>query len=791
MERQPVRVIVYAWGKRYVDRLLNYAVPSLLAPGNLPILVKCFDCTLVFVTEKNLFGYVSAHPLIRRVESFCPVRLVSLDDLVGEPWQYGISLAYALFRGFSDLGSAMTETYLLFLNADFILADGCYEHLIPYMKRGDSVLLSPSYCTVAEEVEPILDAIRADAEGALAIPPRRLARMIIDYRHNTFRAKTISQRSVHFEYMDQAYWQIDEGTIIGHQMPISMIAMRPEKALNEINTFWDWGIIYEFCPSRKLTVLGDSDEFLILELRSEETHLDLVRLGPTTPIAAAARMGAYLTRYQLDNSRFPLTLHAKSVPNDIDGPRSELRAFLDGVLKSYGTGRLPDHRNHPQWIYHKLHLARSLEIKRLKQQLKRLDYEHETERARVLRLRDSTQRLVDADMILPYLGERPQLNLSFLEEFVPEEFVPEEFAPEEFAPEEFASKEFAPEEFATRETVADKTGDDPSSAEVPTSVEKAGILEQRFAEVLQELAGRHQAVRNTLRSRLAKLEKRVLPSIDDFFGYVHFVNPRRAFGGASGRGRIRRIGRDAATRVFGSIPYTRYWHPLHFVYRDVAAALEQADVARRGILFVGDRNGLSSRAGTRQRDRCLRISTAGLVQPEIESVVDEPWCGLSVVEMGRSDFQHLRRLHRALMPHMLPGGRIVMFWVNHSCESGESLQRALVQAALMEHEGARVRFVTSTFGWGSLGVMKAVRGLPAGSGTNRGLALLAALLKLLLLNIAGRRPRVGQAITGNCLGMIIEIEIAGRLTEASLAARPALSAKTSGNALRSANLAAD
>ena len=46
----------------------------------------------------------------------------------------------------------MTDTYLLFLNADFILADGSYARLVPHMLREAPVLLAPSYCTVAERV---------------------------------------------------------------------------------------------------------------------------------------------------------------------------------------------------------------------------------------------------------------------------------------------------------------------------------------------------------------------------------------------------------------------------------------------------------------------------------------------------------------------------------------------------------------------------------------------------------------------------------------------------------------
>jgi hypothetical protein len=93
-------------------------------------LAAVFECTAVIVTEEKLFDYVRAHPTIKKLKQICRIELVPLDDLVSDPWQYGITVAYALFRGFEDLGSAMTDTYILFLNADFILADRCYEKLI-------------------------------------------------------------------------------------------------------------------------------------------------------------------------------------------------------------------------------------------------------------------------------------------------------------------------------------------------------------------------------------------------------------------------------------------------------------------------------------------------------------------------------------------------------------------------------------------------------------------------------------------------------------------------------------
>jgi hypothetical protein len=167
---------------------------------------------------------------------------------------------------------------------------------------------------------------------------------------------------MHFEYMDQAYWEFDDSTLLGHQMPVSLVAMRPEAALTDLNTFWDWGIVYEFCPSRQVTVIGDSDEFLMLELRDEGTHLDLIRPGPTTPKAAASRMTGYITQYQIDAGRLPLTLHARALPAGVAEAHALLQAFVDELI-SYFPSTPTDHRDHEQWRYHQEHLRRYHEEK--------------------------------------------------------------------------------------------------------------------------------------------------------------------------------------------------------------------------------------------------------------------------------------------------------------------------------------------------------------------------------------------------------------------------------------------
>src|SRR3984893_8263738 len=367
MARQKVRLVAYAWGRTHVEDLLEFTLSAALAPGNLPALVSIFDCSAVLVMEEKLFGYVRSHPIVKKLERICPVELVPLDDLVSDPWQYGMTVTYALFRGFADLGPKMTDTYILFLNADFILADGCYERLIPHIRSGERVHLAPSYCTVAEELRPLLREAKSRNRDVLAIAPREMAELILAYPHNTIRTKTVNQSVFDFDISDQFYWKVDPHTLIGHQMPIALVGMRPERALADLTAFWDWGIVYEFCPSKQLTVIGDSDDFLMMELRSKDRSIESISFGRSSPKRMARRLMVYITEYPVDKARFELVLESRALSSNLRDARRQLRAHVDEVLGQ--LPRIPSYRRHREWFYHLRHFRRRLEYSSIRSRI--------------------------------------------------------------------------------------------------------------------------------------------------------------------------------------------------------------------------------------------------------------------------------------------------------------------------------------------------------------------------------------------------------------------------------------
>lgn len=353
----PVRIITYAWGEEYVDTLLTLTLPALLAPNNLPFVAAEVPCTMVILTERRFFKKLETHPVLAAIGGHCPVRLMKLDDLLSSSDSYGLSLTYILHRGLGDRADAPTDRWHIFLNADFILANGSLRKLIAELSRGHRIVAAPSYCADAEVVIPTLRLRLDPSRSILSLSHRELADLILRHRHKVIRAKTINQNEFHMRYMDQFYWDPGDDALLGVQMPVAIVGLRPERWIEKPNSYWDYGLMREFCPSATIRVLGDSDQFTMLELRKKSVAADQLEAGPVDVEKIVERMITWVTPYQRDFLHFPLTLHAVDLPASIEAERGKLQNFIDKIVSL--APEFPSHLDHPQWKYHRARFAKN------------------------------------------------------------------------------------------------------------------------------------------------------------------------------------------------------------------------------------------------------------------------------------------------------------------------------------------------------------------------------------------------------------------------------------------------
>ena len=332
--KEPARLIIPLWGEVYAQKLVSITLPALLSAGNLPALVESFDVEMVLVTETRLFDKIRQAQSFQAAAKLCPIRFVSLDDLLTElPGDYGVVLTYALFRGFIDLGPQMTQTYLLFLNADFIVCDGAFRHLAKLMQQGKRVIHAPSFRVVLEDVWPQLQARVNSATSVLSVAPREMVKLALAHKHLTVKARTVNQRLCHQIWMDQFYWYINEQTLIGYQWPVALVAIKPERVVTEPVLVWDYGFIPEASPTAERHFIDDSDDFFMLEPQKRTTGEELVRVGWLSPDDIARDLAKWTTKEQRYCGERLLKIHSGDLPAQMEDIVAESQAFLADIVR--------------------------------------------------------------------------------------------------------------------------------------------------------------------------------------------------------------------------------------------------------------------------------------------------------------------------------------------------------------------------------------------------------------------------------------------------------------------------
>lgn len=332
--KEPARLIIPLWGEVYASKLMSMTLPALLTRGNLPALCESFDVELVIVAETKLFDLIGQSKSFRLVAELCRTKLVPIDDLMTDlPGDYGVVLTYALFRGFIDLGPRMTDTFLLFLNADFIISDGSLRHVAKLMREGKRVIHAPSFRVVLEDVWPKLLAAVDPQTCTLDIEPRAMVKLALEHKHVTVKARTVNQKLCHQIWMDQFYWYVDDETLIGYQWPVALVAIKPERVITEPTLVWDYGFIPEAAPTAAKHFIADSDDFFMLEPQKRTTGEDLVRLGWVSLDEIASRLSKWTTHEQRECGKQLLMFHAGDLPADLDAVAAESRIYMAEIYR--------------------------------------------------------------------------------------------------------------------------------------------------------------------------------------------------------------------------------------------------------------------------------------------------------------------------------------------------------------------------------------------------------------------------------------------------------------------------
>lgn len=342
-----VKFLVTVWGGSYIERFLSLALPSYLAPDNLPALAASTELEVVIMTSKEDIALFETDFVFRQVNELCRIRFIPIDDLIATGC-YGVSLTLAYGRAIISLGEDMRSTHFVFMNADFILADGSLRSLIRHILDGRSVIVAPSFRAVAEDIAPRLGTMVNPGKGILTITPRELVRLALNHNHPTNIAKTVNQNFCHMINPNQFFWQVDDQTVIGRHFLVFMLCLKPERVISKINSYCDYGFIPEMCPSEDMVVLHDSDDIFMLELAGLDQESQLIRVGGQLPVKDLAKtLSQWTTREHRELARHTMLFHAGDLPLSLKDALSEASRFMDQLHRFLSGPK--SHRFHTYW----------------------------------------------------------------------------------------------------------------------------------------------------------------------------------------------------------------------------------------------------------------------------------------------------------------------------------------------------------------------------------------------------------------------------------------------------------
>lgn len=344
-----VRVLIPLWGARYISDFVRFSLPSLLAPGNLPLLARSCRLTVVFLTaRKNFSDFRQQSQIIPLLSTLCDVEFIPIDDLVQGVGSYSVPLTLAYLRGMTETGDAMTRTYFICYNSDFILADGSMKAVLRHILEGCHVILAPSFRTTMEIIKPFLSQNLLRPNGQLSMRPREMVRLAFQNIHPTVISRIVNQKLFHSYYPNQIYWQVDRNTLLARFYLIMQFCIKPERRVESINNFVDYAFLPEMCPSGDMVAISDSDEFFMMELQPAEAEKIFVRPGPVKISHVAKSLSDWTTKEHRAISRFELVFHTEELPASLPLARKQLGQFMEKVEKRL-TPQLVPYNHHHYW----------------------------------------------------------------------------------------------------------------------------------------------------------------------------------------------------------------------------------------------------------------------------------------------------------------------------------------------------------------------------------------------------------------------------------------------------------
>ncbi|HEX2548585.1 MAG TPA: hypothetical protein VHM20_02065, partial [Gammaproteobacteria bacterium] len=349
-KKEEVRILIALWGEKYINDFLKLNLRSLLASGNIPALVNAYSSHFIVLTTEEDIPIFKKNLVFKQLNKICPVSFITINDLIVFS-NYSTTLTLAYDRAVKSTGEMMLNTYFIFLTADYIMADGSFEGLIRYIKKGYSGICAGNFQVVEEQLKPYLIKQINPATQSLSLKPRELLKRSFKSLHPISFTNIYHQNLTHNYYANRFFLKVNNDLIAARFYLLHMICIKPETMDYKVGASCDYSFIPEMCPSGNIGIINDSDDYLVVEMQPRNQDAKFIQSGAYDFNKLASALSEWTTKQHRENAKHTIYYHTtdllaeekKKIEEDLD-------KLIKVKLKKLYKYKAKPHYQHPYWI---------------------------------------------------------------------------------------------------------------------------------------------------------------------------------------------------------------------------------------------------------------------------------------------------------------------------------------------------------------------------------------------------------------------------------------------------------
>jgi len=352
---RPFYFIVVVWGERFTEFLLNFCIPSLLSPNNIPALVNRGKNKFLIATTHEDWERMERRPIFQLLKQYVEPVFISIPPRpadVGSHLHMGIGHKLATQMAFED------RAYAAILTPDLIVSDGTFAAAQRYAVDGVRVVLTAALRFGEEPLFENLEKLGIAAINSRfsdeARPLIATGRQLFWAGIRSFHSETLTYEwekpyfaSPFAWYLPSAvWWNVpDEDGIILHSLswaPLLADYDVVERHDSSVMDYWtiDGDYVYRnFGLENTMHVVQDSDEAMLVSwapLNDREHSLKPQLIYSNRHIGGLARdlvLHLTLADPKIDNLKRnlfikPVYWHARDINAKWDSVEKEVNTIL-------------------------------------------------------------------------------------------------------------------------------------------------------------------------------------------------------------------------------------------------------------------------------------------------------------------------------------------------------------------------------------------------------------------------------------------------------------------------------